>query len=35
LLLVVVNFAYLVPILTDQTIPYEEWRARIWLRSWF
>ena len=34
-LLVTVNFAYLIPILTDQTIPYDAWRARIWLRSWF
>ena len=34
-LMVVVNFAYLVPILTDQTIPYDAWHARIWLRSWF
>ena len=34
-LLVALNFAYLVPILTDHTIPYDEWRARIWLRSWF
>ena len=34
-LLVAVNFAYLVPILTDHTIPYDDWHARIWLRSWF
>ncbi len=32
---VVGNFAFLVPILTDQTIPYDAWHARLWLPSWF
>ncbi|HEY8454380.1 MAG TPA: phospholipid carrier-dependent glycosyltransferase [Actinopolymorphaceae bacterium] len=33
-LLVLLNFAYLHPILTDQVIPYEEWLRRMWFRSW-
>ncbi|REF35749.1 dolichyl-phosphate-mannose-protein mannosyltransferase [Thermasporomyces composti] len=33
-LLVLVNFAYLYPILTDQVIPYEDWLRRMWFRSW-
>ncbi len=32
--LVVANFAYLYPVLTDELIPYPEWLARMWLRSW-
>jgi dolichyl-phosphate-mannose-protein mannosyltransferase len=32
--LVVLNFAYLLPILSDQTIPYAEWYQRMWLPSW-
>lgn len=32
--LVVANFAYLYPILTDQTIPYDAWMQRMWLKSW-
>lgn len=32
--LVVANFAYLYPILTDQLLPYSHWLARMWLRSW-
>ncbi|HEY6737497.1 MAG TPA: phospholipid carrier-dependent glycosyltransferase, partial [Actinopolymorphaceae bacterium] len=33
-LLVVLNFAYLYPILTDQMIPYTEWLSRMWFNSW-
>ncbi len=32
--LVGANFAYLYPILADQVLPYPEWRARMWFRSW-
>jgi dolichyl-phosphate-mannose-protein mannosyltransferase len=32
--LVVINTAWLWPILTGQLITYEEWRARIWFPSW-
>lgn len=32
--LVVANFAYAYPILTDQLLPYSHWLARMWLRSW-
>lgn len=32
--LVVVNSAWLWPILSGQLITYEEWRARIWFPSW-
>jgi dolichyl-phosphate-mannose-protein mannosyltransferase len=32
--LVVVNSAWLWPILTGQLITYEEWRSRIWFPSW-
>ena len=31
---VIVNFAYLYPILAAQTIPYDAWRARMWFTSW-
>ena len=34
LLLVVANFAWLYPVLTAQVIPYADWAARMWLRSW-
>jgi len=34
LALVVVNFAWLYPLLAAQTLPYEEWSARIWFSSW-
>jgi dolichyl-phosphate-mannose-protein mannosyltransferase len=33
-LLVLLNFAYLYPILTDQVIPYDAWLQRMWFRSW-
>lgn len=33
-LLVALNFAYLFPILTDQTITYAEWLSRMWLKTW-
>ena len=32
--LVGANFAYLYPILADQVLPYPDWRARMWFRSW-
>ena len=32
--LVVANFAYLYPVLTDASLPYPQWLARMWLRSW-
>ena len=32
--LVVVNFAYLYPILTDELLPYPSWLSRMWFRSW-
>ncbi len=32
--LVVANFAWIYPVLTDQLLPYQQWLARMWLRSW-
>jgi dolichyl-phosphate-mannose-protein mannosyltransferase len=32
--LVAANFAWLYPILSGQAITYEQWRARMWFRSW-
>jgi dolichyl-phosphate-mannose--protein O-mannosyl transferase len=32
--LVVVNFAWLYPVLAARTIPYERWAARMWFTSW-
>ena len=32
--LVVINSAWLWPILSGQLITYEEWRDRIWFPSW-
>ena len=32
--LVVANFAWIYPILTDQLLPYPHWLVRMWLRSW-
>ncbi|WP_182560456.1 dolichyl-phosphate-mannose--protein mannosyltransferase [Microlunatus kandeliicorticis] len=32
--LVLANFAYLYPILTDQLLPYPSWLSRMWFRSW-
>ncbi len=32
--LVVVNFAWLYPLLAAQTLPYDVWRERIWFTSW-
>ena len=34
LLAVVVNFAYLYPVLADKTLPYSSWLARMWFHSW-
>lgn len=33
-LLIAWNFIYLFPIYTGQTIPYADWRARMWLDIW-
>ena len=32
--LVAVNFAWIYPALTDELLPYSQWLARMWLRSW-
>jgi dolichyl-phosphate-mannose-protein mannosyltransferase len=32
--LVVLNFAYLYPVLAAQTLPYGSWLKRMWFRSW-
>ena len=32
--LVAVNFAWIYPILTDELLPYSQWLARMWLRTW-
>ena len=32
--LVVANFAYIYPVLTDQMMVYRDWLSRMWLRSW-
>jgi dolichyl-phosphate-mannose-protein mannosyltransferase len=32
--LVVLNFAYIYPILTDQVLPYSSWMARMWFKGW-
>ncbi|MFE2912979.1 dolichyl-phosphate-mannose--protein mannosyltransferase [Kitasatospora indigofera] len=29
------NFVHFVPVYTGQSIPYADWRARLWLDSWF
>lgn len=34
LLLVILNFAYLYPILSAQVIPYTAWQTRMWFTSW-
>ncbi|MEX2289094.1 MAG: phospholipid carrier-dependent glycosyltransferase [Mycobacteriales bacterium] len=34
LAVVVVNFAYLYPVLAAQTLPYGAWRSRMWFSSW-
>ncbi|MFI0410138.1 dolichyl-phosphate-mannose--protein mannosyltransferase [Actinomadura sp. 3N508] len=34
LLVVLANFAYFHPILSAQTIPYDDWHERIWFGSW-
>ncbi|MEO6206045.1 MAG: phospholipid carrier-dependent glycosyltransferase, partial [Mycobacteriales bacterium] len=31
---VVVNFVYLYPVLAAQTLPYADWKARMWFSSW-
>jgi dolichyl-phosphate-mannose-protein mannosyltransferase len=31
---VVVNFAYLYPVIAAQTLPYADWHARMWFSSW-
>lgn len=32
--LVVLNFAYLWPILTDKVIPHPDWLSRMWFKTW-
>ncbi len=32
--LVIIDFAYIYPLLTDQLLPYSDWFGRMWLRSW-
>ena len=32
--LVIVNFGFLYPVLTDVILPYNDWRLRMWLGSW-
>jgi len=34
LLAVLVNFAYLYPVLADKVLPYSSWLSRMWFRSW-
>jgi dolichyl-phosphate-mannose--protein O-mannosyl transferase len=34
LIAVLLNLAYLYPVLTAEPIPYSSWLARMWLRSW-
>ncbi|WP_242900861.1 dolichyl-phosphate-mannose--protein mannosyltransferase [Actinomadura terrae] len=34
LLVVLANFAYFYPILAAQTLPYDDWHARIWFGTW-
>jgi dolichyl-phosphate-mannose-protein mannosyltransferase len=31
---VLLNFAYLYPVLAAQAIPYSSWLSRMWFRSW-
>jgi len=33
-LLVVANSAWMYPLMVDQVIPHEQWRDRMWFRSW-
>ena len=33
-LAVLLNFAYLYPVLAGQVIPYSEWLARMWYHGW-
>lgn len=32
--LIVLNFGYIYPVLTDMLLPYNDWWSRMWLRSW-
>jgi dolichyl-phosphate-mannose-protein mannosyltransferase len=32
--LVVLNFAYIWPILTDKVLPHPDWLSRMWFKSW-
>ena len=32
--LVAANFAWIYPVLTDELLPYPQWLARMWLRTW-
>lgn len=33
-ILVVLNFAYIWPILTDKVMPHSQWLSRMWFKSW-
>ena len=33
-LLVVANFAYLLPVISAQVVPYADWYSRMWWKSW-
>ena len=33
-LLVMANFAYLYPVFTDELLPYPQWLARMWFKTW-
>ena len=32
--LVVLDFGYMYPVLTDMLLPYNDWLTRMWLHSW-
>jgi dolichyl-phosphate-mannose--protein O-mannosyl transferase len=34
LIAVLLNFAYLYPVLTAQVIPYSSWLSRMWFHRW-
>jgi dolichyl-phosphate-mannose--protein O-mannosyl transferase len=33
-ILVVLNFAYIWPILTDKVMPHADWLSRMWFSKW-
>ncbi|MFC3994791.1 dolichyl-phosphate-mannose--protein mannosyltransferase [Nocardiopsis sediminis] len=34
MLLIIANFAYLYPVLSAETIPYDQWAQRMWFETW-